>query len=77
MYCSAELELELCLSSGHGVGCYQVPQRSSEQVSLLPISGNSVGSSDDGNLLLPDGVSTLTERLGRKRFLGPRSKDNN
>lgn len=48
-----------------------------EQVSLPPISGNFVGSSDDGNLLLPDGVSTLTEQLGRKRFLAPRSKDNN
>jgi hypothetical protein len=55
------------------MGCYQVPQRSSvlssEQVSLLPISHNFVGSSDDGNLLLPDGISTLTEQLGQNRFL--------
>jgi hypothetical protein len=54
------------------MGCFKVPQWSlasnSEQVSLLPISHNFVGSPDDGNLL-PDRISTLTEHLGQNCFL--------
>jgi hypothetical protein len=69
MYCSVELEFGT-LSSGYGMECFKVSQwsSSSEQVSLLPIFHNFDGSSDDCNLLLPDGISTLTEQLGQRIY---------
>jgi hypothetical protein len=62
------------------MGRYNVSQwslvLSSEQVSCLPISHNFVGPTDDGNLLLPDGIShtkhgkaTPTDRQIRKNSM--------
>jgi hypothetical protein len=72
MSCLVELELGT-LSSLCGMGHHQVPQWStvlnSGKLSLLTISHNFVGYSDNGNFLLPGGIFTSTEHLGQNRFL--------
>jgi hypothetical protein len=63
------LNFKLCESSRCCMMWYQEPQQSSaaspEQVFLLPISHNSVGISDGGNIMLPDGMSTITQHFGQ------------